>query len=168
LKYLGDIQMDRASTPNPAALARLCAHADRQPKDGNMQYYCGALLFRRDSASGYQTDAEEILRRLHASAGLLPDAPAPHCQLGRAYRWLERWQEALDESETCARLDANSADAHYRLAEIYHHLGQTEQWQKEMKLFEAASKRLADENARRDETMKTFLYTIQKRTPDHK
>jgi tetratricopeptide (TPR) repeat protein len=168
LKYLGDIQMDRASAPNPAALARLCAHADRQPKDGNMQYYCGALLFRRDSASGHQTDAEEILRRLHASAGLLPDAPAPHCQLGRAYRWLERWQEALDESETCARLDANSADAHYRLAEIYHHLGQTEQWQKEMKLFEAASKRLADENARRDETMKTFLYTIQKRTPDHK
>jgi Flp pilus assembly protein TadD len=168
LKYLGDIQMDRASAPNPAALARLCAHADRQPKDGNMQYYCGALLFRRDSASGHQTDAEEILRRLHASAGLLPDAPAPHCQLGRAYRWLERWQEALDESETCARLDANSADAHYRLAEIYHHLGKTEQWQKEMKLFEAASKRLADENARRDETMKTFLYTIQKRTPDHK
>jgi hypothetical protein len=37
-----------------------------------------------------------------------------------------------------------------------------------MKLFEAASKRLADENARRDETMKTFLYTIQNRTPDHK
>jgi Flp pilus assembly protein TadD len=168
LKYLGDIQMDRASAPNPAALARLCAHADRQPKDGNMQYYCGALLFRRDSASGHQTDAEEILRRLHASAGLLPDAPAPHCQLGRAYRWLERWQEALDESETCARLDSNSADAHYRLAQIYHHLGRPEQWQKEMKLFEAASKRLADENARRDETMKTFLYTIQKRTPDHK
>jgi tetratricopeptide (TPR) repeat protein len=168
LKYLGDIQMDRPSAPNPAAVARLCAHANLQPKDGNMQYYCGALLFRRDSASGYQTDAEEILRRLHAAAGLLPNAPAPHCQLGRAYRWLERWQEALDESETCARLDSNSADAHYRLAEIYHHLGQTERWQKEMKLFEAASKRLADENARRDETMKTFLYTIQKRTPDHK
>ena len=168
LKYLGDIQMDRASTPNPAAVARLCAHADRQPKDGNMQYYCGALLLRRDSASGYQTDAQEILRRLHASAGLLPNAPAPHCQLGKAYQWLERWQEALDESETCARLDSNSADAHYRLAQIYHHLGRPEQWQKEMKLFEAASKRLADENARRDETMKTFLYTIQKRTPDHK
>jgi Flp pilus assembly protein TadD len=168
LKYLGDLQMERTSTPDPAAVARLCAHADRQPKDGNMQYYCGALLFRRDSSSGYQTDAEEILRRLQASAGLLPNAPAPHCQLGRAYRWLERWQKALDESETCARLDANSADAHYRLAQIYHHLGQPQQWQKEMKLFEAASKRLADENARRDETMKTFLYTIQNRTPDHK
>ena len=36
-----------------------------------------------------------------------------------------------------------------------------------MKLFEAASKRVADENARRDETMKTFLYSIQKETPNH-
>jgi Flp pilus assembly protein TadD len=168
LKYLGDIQMDRASTPDPAAVAQLCAYSDRQPKDGNMQYYCGALLFRRDYASGYKTHADEILRRLHASVGLLPKDASPHCQLGRAYRWLERWPEALGESEICARLDANSADAHYRLAQIYQHLGQPEQWQKEMKLYEAASKRLADENARRDETMKTFLYTIQNKTPDHK
>jgi hypothetical protein len=35
-----------------------------------------------------------------------------------------------------------------------------------MKLYEAASKRMADANARRDETIKTFLYTIQKETPD--
>ena len=81
---------------------------------------------------------------------------------------MERWQEALGESETCARLDSNSPDAHYRLAQIYQHLGQLEHWQKEMKLYEGASKRLADENARRDETMKTFLYTIQNKTLDHK
>ncbi len=168
LKYLGDIQMDRASTPDPAAVAQLCAYSDRRPKDGNMQYYCGALLFRRDYASGCKTHADEILRRLGTSAGLLPKDASPHCQLGRAYRWLERWQEALGESETCARLDSNSADAHYRLAQIYQHLGQLEHWQEEMKLYEGASKRLADENARRDETMKTFLYTIQNKTPDHR
>ncbi len=168
LKYLGDIQMDRASTPDPAALARLCGYSDRQPKDGHMQFYCGALLFRRDYASGDKTRVEEILKRLRASAGLLPKDASPHCQLGRAYRWLERWQEALGESETCARLDPDSADAHYRLAQIYRHVGQTEQWQKEMKLYEAASKRVADENARHDATMKTFLYTIQNKTPDHK
>jgi len=168
LKYLGDIQVDRASAPDPDAVARLCEYSDRQPKEGHMQFYCGALLFRRDSVSGDKSRSGEILRRLHASAGLLPKDASPHCQLGKAYRWLGQWQEALGESQICARMDPDSADAHYRLAQIYEHVGQREQKQKEIKLYEAASTRVADENARRAATMKTFLYNIQKEQPDHK
>ena len=168
LKYVGDIQMDLASAPDSEAIAQMCGYSDHHPKEGNMQYYCGAMLFRRDYTAGDKTHANEILRRLHAATDLLPRDASPHCQLGKAYSWLGRWQEALRESETCARLDPNSAESHYRLAQIYQHVGQQEQSQKQMKLYEAASKRVADENARRDATMKTFLYTIEKETPDHK
>jgi len=168
LQYLGEIQMDRSSAPDAAAVAKLCEYSDREPKDGHMQYYCGALLFREGYVSGEKSRADEILRRLHASAGLIPKDPAPHCQLGKAYRWLERWQQALGESKICARMDPDSADAHFLLAQIYQHLGQSEQRQQEMKLYEAASKRVADQNARRDATMKTFLFNIQNSTPDDK
>jgi Tfp pilus assembly protein PilF len=88
--------------------------------------------------------------------------------LGKAYRWLERWQDALRESEICARMDPNSADAHYRLAQIYQHLGQQQRAEEQMKLYESASSRVADENARRDETIRTFLYSIQNDPRDHK
>ncbi len=166
LQYLGDIQLDRAP-PDPAALAKLCEYSDGHPKDGHIQYYCGAVLFRAGYVTGDKTHAEEILRRLHASVALLPkDDAAPHCQLGKAYRWLERWPEALHESEICARMDPGSAEAHYRLAQIYEHEGQPEKQRKEIKLYETASTRLADENARRQATMKAFLYTMQKETPD--
>jgi Flp pilus assembly protein TadD len=169
LQYLGDIQMDRASAPDPGAVARLCEYSDGQPKDGHMQYYCGAVLFRRDYVTGDKTHAAEILRRLHASLALLPqDDAAPHCQLGKAYRWLGRWPEALRESEICARMDPGSADAHYRLAQIYEHMEQPEKQRKEIKLYEAASTRVADENARREATMKTFLYTMQKEAQSQK
>ncbi len=175
LQYLGDIQMDRAAAPDPAAVAKLCEYSDDRPKDGHMQYYCGAALFRKDYVSGDKSHAAEILRRLHASVALLPkDDAAPHCQLGKAYRWLGRWPEALGESEICARMDPGSADAHYRLAQIYEHMQQSEKQRKEIKLYEAASTRVADENARREATMKTFLYTMrkevqeQKETPDHR
>ena len=175
LQYLGDIQTDRAAAPDPAAVAKLCEYADSRPTVGQMQYYCGAALFRTDYVSGDKTHAAEILRRLRASVALLPkDDAAPHCQLGKAYRWLDRWPEALAESEICARLDPGSADAHYRLAQIYEHLQQSEKQRKEIKLYEAASTRVADENARREATMKTFLYTMrkeaqeQKETPDHR
>ncbi len=166
LKYLGEIQMDQASPPDPVALAKLCQYADAHPSEGNMQLYCGALLLRRDYASGEKTGAEEILRRLQAAGRLLPANAAPHCQLGKAYRRMGRWQEALSESRTCVQMDPDSAEGHYRLAQIYQHAGQQAQSEEEMKLYEAASKKVADENARRDETIKTFLYTIRKEAPD--
>ena len=166
LQYLGDVQMDRASAPDPAALTQLCEYSDRQPKDGHMQYYCGATLFRRDYVTRDKSHADEILRRLRTSETLLPKDVSPHCQLGKAYRWLERWPEALTESKICVRMDPNSADAHYRLAQIYQHMGQKEQSQNEVKLYEAASTKLAEENAHREATMKTFIYTMQNRPTD--
>lgn len=169
LQYLADVQLDRASAPAPEAVAKLCQYSVSQPKDGHMEYYCGAVLFRRDYVMGDKTHAAEILRRLHASIALLPkDDADPHCQLGKAYRWLDRWPEALSESEVCVRLDPESADAHYRLAQIYERMKEPEKQRREIKLYEAASTRLADENARRQATMKTFLYTMQKETQGQK
>ncbi|MBV9339883.1 MAG: tetratricopeptide repeat protein, partial [Acidobacteria bacterium] len=162
LEYLGNIEMDQASPPAPAVVEQLCEYSDRHSKEGMVQYYCGALLFRRDYLSGDKTDADEIRHRLNMAAKLLPSNSAPHCQLGQMYRWLERWEEARQESETCAHMDPNSADGHYRLAQIYRHLGQAERSRQEMALYQSASQRMADENTRRDEAMKTFLYTIQK------
>jgi tetratricopeptide (TPR) repeat protein len=167
LKYVGDIQMDRAAGPDGTVTTDLCKYADLHPKEATMQYYCGALLFRKDYAAEDKSNMTNILRRLNAAAERLPNDPGPHCQLGRAYRWLEQWPAALRESEICARLDPDSAQAHYRLGQIYRHEGQQEKAKQEMSLYETAAKRVADENARRDETMKTFLYSIQKETPNH-
>jgi tetratricopeptide (TPR) repeat protein len=167
LKYVGDIQMDRAAGPDGTVTTDLCKYADVHPKEATMQYYCGALLFRKDYAAEDKSNMTNILRRLKAAAERLPNDPGPHCQLGRAYRWLEQWPAALRESEICARLDPDSAQAHYRLGQIYRHEGQQEKAKQEMSLYETAAKRVADENARRDETMKTFLYSIQKETPNH-
>ena len=132
-----------------------------------MQFYCGALIFKRDHALGDKSHAEGILRRLHNATALsAQDAPA-QCQIGEVYQWLGRWQDAVRASETCVRIDPELADGHYRLAQLYQHLGEQARAQQEMTLFQAASKRVADQNARRDETLKTFLYTIQKETPEH-
>jgi hypothetical protein len=54
------------------------------------------------------------------------------------------------------------------MAQIYQHLGESERSRQEMALYKAASQRMAEENLRRDQTMKTFLYTIQKETPSYK
>lgn len=166
LKYLGDIQMDQSSPPDPAALSRLCKYSDSHPQDGNFKLYCGAIMFRRDYASGAKDDAAEILRLLRAASALLPNDAAPHCQLTQVLRWMEDWRSALSESESCVRLDPNSAEAHYRLAQLYQHFSRPEEAHREMQLYEGAAKHVANENARREEALRTFLLTIQKGTPD--
>jgi hypothetical protein len=47
-------------------------------------------------------------------------------------------------------------------------LGEQARSQQEMNLFQVASKRVEDQNAHRDATMKTFLFSIQKESPEHK
>jgi len=161
LIYLGEIRMDEAGTPDSAALNRLCEYSESHPNSGKLQFYCAGLMFRKDYALHDRSQSDSLIRRLSAAARVLPNDASPHCQLGKAYRWIEQWENALRESEICARMDPDSADAHYRLAQIYQHLGQQQRSEQEMKLYEVASARMADQNARREETIKTFLYSIQ-------
>ena len=83
LKYGGEIQMDRAAGPDAAVTTDLCKYADSHPKEATMQYYCGALLFRRDYAVEDKTNLTNILKRLNGAAERLPNEAGPHCQLGR-------------------------------------------------------------------------------------
>ena len=168
LGYLGEIQVEQAAAPSEKAISELCSYADKNQRNGKMQYYCGAALFRRDYTAGKKNDTEEILSRLRTATTLLPSDAAAQCQLGRAFRWLERWQEAQRAFEECVRLDPNSDDGHYRLAQIYQRLGDRQRSEQQMELYRAASQRIADENARRDQTMKTFLLTIRNSAGDTK
>jgi len=168
MRYLGDLQLEQAAAPSEIAIRQLCSYADKNQQNGKMQYYCGAALFRRDYTEGKKSSSEEIIRRLNTAATLLPSDAGARCQLGRVFRWLERWQEAQNAFEQCVRFDPNSDDGHYRLAQIYQRLGDRQRSEQQMELYRTASRRIADENARRDETMRTFLLTIRNSADDHK
>lgn len=161
LSFLGEIELNLASEPDAAAISSLCKYSDRHPKSAKVKFYCAALTFRKDNGGGDKSHTESILEMLRSASSLAPDDPAPHCQMGRVYRSVEQWDKSLQEWRTCAQMDPDLAEAHFRLTEIYHHLGQQEMSDKEKKLFEAASKRMADENASREEAIRSFLFTIR-------
>jgi tetratricopeptide (TPR) repeat protein len=106
-----------------------------------------------------------VLSRLNGVAKQSQNDASARCQLAKAYAWLEQWNEALKESEICVHLNPESTEGHYRLMQLYRRMGQTEQAKEEFLKYEATSKRVADENTRREETIKTFLYTIEKQEP---
>ncbi len=162
LRYLGEVELDETAAPDPPAVERICAYAKAHPTSARAQSYCGALMFRNDFASRDTSRADDIVRRLSFAATSLKDDPTPHCELGKVYDWLEKWESASKEFEACTRLNPNSVQAHYRLSQVYRHLGETDRSREELKLYKAASQKLAEENEQHETTLNTFLYTIQK------
>lgn len=160
LNVVGEIELNLASEPDTAAISSVCKYSESSPENAKLKFYCAALTFRKDTAGGEKSHAESILGMLHSASSLAPHDPAPHCQLGKVYRSTEQWEKSLQEWGICAQMDPDLAEAHFRLTEIYHHLGQREMADKEKKLFEAASKKMADENASREEAIRSFLLTI--------
>jgi Flp pilus assembly protein TadD len=161
LRFLGEVELDETAAPDPPAVARICAFAKTHPKSAKAQSYCGALMFRNDYASRDTSRVDEIVRRLKFAGDSLTGDPTSHCELGKLYAWLEKWQPAQLEFEACTQLSPNSAQAHYRLSQVYHHMGQAERSREELKLYKAASQRLADENEQHETTLNTFIYSIQ-------
>jgi Flp pilus assembly protein TadD len=166
LRYLGDVEMDEASIPDAAAVARICDFAKQHPEAGRQQFYCGALQRRTQYAARDKSHLDKIERYLTTAGKLMPNEAGPHCELGKLYIRLEEWKLAQRESELCAQLDPDSASAHYRLARVYRQTGQTERLHHEIELYKAASRRLADQNEERQKTLNTFIYTIRNKTTE--
>jgi tetratricopeptide (TPR) repeat protein len=168
LRYLGEMELDESAPADEAAVTRLCSYADKHSNAAREQLYCGALMLHTDYASRDKSRSTDIVRRLNAAATALPKEATPHCELGRAYTWLEDWVPAQEHSEICAKLNPNSAQAHYRLSQIYHHTGQLDRSREEIRLYKEASQRLAQENEQHESTLNTFLYTIQNQATETK
>ena len=125
-------------------------------------------MFRRAYAEHDNARVRDIIRRLSSSAEALPKDATPRCELVKAYVWTQDWDLARENAEICARVNPNSAQAHYRLARIYQHIGETERAQKEMELYARASDRLTEENEQHENNLNTFVLTIQKAATEDK
>ena len=139
----------------------ICQRAEAEPQDGLAATYCGALLLCKAFATGDKSQSKEILRRPAEAVQLSPKDPLANCQLGRALEWIGQWKEARSQMETCVRLQPDSAENHYRLAQVYQHLGLPELARQQFQLHDAARRKMIEDIAHRDATIKHFLYDLQ-------
>jgi tetratricopeptide (TPR) repeat protein len=159
-RYLGEILLDDASTPDPAATANVCKFADEHPRNKTADAFCGGILLRLERESADDSRRAEILRRLQHAARVGPRESVARCQLGKAFEWTEQWREAKPEMEACVRLDPNSPDGHFQLSRIYRRLGLTTQADQQTGLQEAAANRQSEESVRRSESVTRFLVLL--------
>lgn len=143
--YLGQIELDRAETPDRAAVDRVCSI-----ESPHLLALCGGLLLRIE-------DVAQATQKLRQAARLAPDDPVARCQLGKALDTSHEWEQARAEMEQCVRLDPKSPMGHFRLARIYYRLGLTDLAKKEERLRAETEQKLGDENERRYESVRGFV-----------
>lgn len=145
--YLGQIELDRAETPDTTAVQRVCAFSTP-----HLQALCGGLLLRTEATA-------QAIVHLNAAARLAPDDAVARCQLGKALDTAHRYEQARTEMEQCVRLDPQSPMGHFRLARIYYRLGLTDLAKKEELLRAETEKNLGAENDRRYDSVRGFVVT---------
>ena len=160
INYLGEIQLQQPGSPEPAAIREICHYADSHPDKAEGLAYCGALELRVEHDRGAAAPSEGTLGRLQLAARLMPANATAHCGLGQALEWSQQWREAETQMQACIRLRPDSVEAHYRMANIARHLGETERAQEEIRLHDEAQQRMVEANALRDRTLQKFLYSM--------
>ena len=160
IDYLGEFQLQQPGSPDPAAIREICRYADSHPDKAEGLAYCGALELRVEHDQGATAPSASTLDKLQKAARLMPANATARCGLGQALEWDQQWQEADTQMQACIRLRPDSVEAHYRMANIARHLGETERAQKEIRLHDEAQQRMVEANALRDRTLQKFLYNM--------
>ena len=160
IDYLGQIQLQQPITPESDAVNAVCHYAEAHPQRAEEMMYCGALMARMEHRRGETKPSPGALRWLSTAAQLAPHLALARCELGKNLAWAGEWYPAQTQMEACVRLEPDSAEGHYRLAQIYLHLGQTERARRETILHNQVMRHMVAANAQRDATLKKFLYTM--------
>lgn len=157
IRYLGITQFEQPDAPSEAAIHSVCHFAEDQPKNSGALTYCGALMLRHAAAGGDNSTLDKIIQVLGEAERLDPSDSLAVCQRGKAFVSKNDWPAAQREFATCVRLDPDSAEGHYWLMRADQRLDQTTEAAHEETLYQSAHQKMADDIARRDASMKTFL-----------
>ena len=145
-RCLADIVLQSSAAPPDPATQMLCDWS---------QIVCSALQLR----IARETGDTKLTTRAIAELQRAPQGSAVgHCELGRAYEWNGKLQDARKEMEVCVRLDP-SPQNHYRLALLYRKLGEPELAHKEMELRTAILARMSEETALGLNALEGFEYS---------
>lgn len=103
------------------------------------------FIFEHRQPPGRTWKLLDTLRRLEMDVKEHPDDPRPHYYLGRQYRYLGRYQDAIIALKRYfEKPDHDEPNAHYDIAQCYKALGNTSEFVKEMYLAIATAPQRRD------------------------
>jgi tetratricopeptide (TPR) repeat protein len=126
------------SSPNQAqdVIARFRRYAELEPGNALAQYYYALSLWKGKRVGDPSLDLQTVESLLKKSITLDDTLPDAHVQLGNLYADQHQYDKSIPQYVRALELNPNLPDAHYRLGTDYVHIGQKDQAQKELDVYQ--------------------------------
>lgn len=149
------------SSPSQAAdvIERFRRYAELQPNNGLALYYYAMSLWKGKRAQDPEFDPKPIDLLLRRAIAADPKLPESHLQLGNLNADQGKFADSIPEYQRALELNADLADAHYRLGQAYVRTGQKDKAQAQFQVYQQLrAEHLADLDKQRAD-IRQFVYS---------
>jgi tetratricopeptide (TPR) repeat protein len=142
-------------------IQRFRRFAELQPSNARAHYYYAMSLWKGKRAQDPALDLQQIESLLRKSLALDPTFADGHLQLGNLYSDQAKYAESIPEYQRALELNADLADAHYRLGQAYVRTGDKARGQEQLQIYQRLREQhLADLDRQRAE-IRQFVYSAK-------
>ena len=160
--FLGKLQLvDKA--PSADSAERLARFARLQPQNPLANYYYSVSLWKQRKSPRDNANMPLMVSLLEKAVRLDPKLSAGYLQLGIVYSDQGAFPQAVAAYQSAISADPGMAEAHYRLAQVYRRQGENLEAEKELQLYEQASRQASELADRQRHEIQQFVYTLQGR-----
>ena len=152
------------SSPGQAdeVIQRFRSFMNLEPRNGRAPYYYAMSLWKGRRAQDTSVDFVEIEALLKKSVALDPKFPEAHLQLGNLYSDQKKYDVAIPHYQQAITLNADLADAHYRLGQALVHVGRKEEAQEQLGVYQKLRAEHLAELERQRAEVRQFVYSEKK------
>jgi tetratricopeptide (TPR) repeat protein len=154
--FLGKLQEAEKSEP-PGWPERFARFVRFHPENPLAHYYYALALGKQpDNANATAIESE-----LKKAIELDPQRGGAYLELGILYSQRKDYPEAISAFQKAIEVTPLPAEAHYRLGQVYGHMGEVENASKEIELFKQISEQKKNEAERERHKIQQFVYTLR-------
>ncbi len=145
--------------------SRLQTFLERDGGNTDAHYYYAMCLWKTRPTEP-KPDLKQVESQLKLALTLDPGYADAYFQLGVLYADQRKWDQAVEQYERALKVNANSANTHYRLGQALARLGNQSGAQEEFSVFERLRKNESDAANKQENQIQKFVYTMQQSSAD--
>ncbi|MGH9493892.1 MAG: tetratricopeptide repeat protein [Candidatus Sulfotelmatobacter sp.] len=158
--FLGKI-LDAQKAAPTEAVEKLHRFVTWQPQNAEANYYYAVALWKGQNDSADKSRAVEVKSLLNRAVQLDPKFAAAYLELGIVCSERHEISQAISAFERAAQTDPQMQEAHYRLAQLYRQLGESDKAKEELQTYEQLSRESEQQAERERHEIRQFLYTLR-------
>jgi tetratricopeptide (TPR) repeat protein len=159
-QFLGKIEQAE-NKPSTDLVEKLHRFLTLQPQSADANYFYALGLWKFRNAAHDKESVSQVESLLKTAIQINPNHAAAALQLGIVHSEQGAYKEAISDYRKALEADPEMEEAHYRLAQAYRQIGDSEKVKEELRLYGQLAKESAQKQEQERHQIKQFVYTLR-------